>query len=167
MEMINMIVVPTSLIVIIIQLYLSYKIFKADHERRKKEATIEYINNVRQLWSKNRQDFDKKFGAHSHSLTDEDVSNINNDKELKETVRGLLGLLEHISVGMNTGVYDKNLLFRMSGKYLIDLFDRFKPYIKESQKENPYSYIEFEELVVDFQERKRLRPDPRDNMKYS
>ena len=117
------------------------------------------------MWSKNRQAFDKKFGV--HSLTNEDVSNINKDTELKETAKALLGLLEHISVGMNTGVYDKNLLFRMSGKYLIDLFDRFKPYIKESQKENPYSYIEFEELVVDFEERKRLRPDPRDNIKYS
>ena len=153
------------MIVIIIQLYLSYKVFKADHERRKKQSTIEYINDVRQLWSKNRKAFDEKFGV--HSLTNEDVNNINKDIGLTETVKALLGLLEHVAVGMNTGVYDKNLLFRMSGKYLIGLFERFKPYIKDYQKENPYSYIEFEELVVDFQERRRLRPDPRDNIKYS
>jgi len=154
-----------SLLIIMTQLYLAYRVFKADHERRKKQSTIEYINNVRQLWSLHKSKVDEKFGF--DALTDKDIQQINSDDELKNPIQALLGQLEHVAVGMNTGVYDKDLLYRMSGAFLMSNYNRFKLFIEEAQKGNPFTYIEFQELVFDFQERRRVKPDPRGNIQYS
>lgn len=72
-----------------------------------------------------------------------------------------------MSVGMNTGVFDKDLLYRMSSSYLIRIYRRLEPYVKHVQKNNSFAYIEFQEIISDFEERKRIKPDPRGNIRYS
>lgn len=72
-----------------------------------------------------------------------------------------------MAVGMNTDIYDKDLLFRMSGSSIISIFDRFNTYITKCQQQNPNLYIEFQDLVNDFKERKRMKPSENGNMRHS
>ena len=70
---------------------------------------------------------------------------------MKLILRSYLNRIEHIAVGTNTSVFDKDLLFRMSGYFLIAMWDRYSNYMKLVQKElGPKRYSEFEDLVTEF-----------------
>ena len=151
--------------ILIIQVGLALKSFKADHERRKKQATFEFIQKIRPAWIETKHSLEKRWGK--NPLTSKELAEIDNDFELLKKVRNLLGLLEHLSVGMNTEVFDKDLLFRMSGTQIINISIMFNSYIKKVQRSIPTAYIEFEELAKGFEERKRLRPESRGNIIHS
>lgn len=153
------------LVIIVLQLRLGLKTLKADHERRKKQATIEYINSIRQLWSENVKLLDEKYSV--NTLSEENLQEIESNPEIRDIIKDLLGKLEHMSVGMNTDVFDKDLLYRMSASYLIRIYRRLLPYISFVQKGNPFAYIEFQEIILDFENRKRVRPDPRGEIIHS
>jgi hypothetical protein len=144
---------------------LAAQALKADHERRKKQATIDYVKEIRVIWRETRVKLEKKYGT--ESLSKEALEEINSNIDTNAIVKNLLGSLEHMSVGMNTGVYDKDLLFRMSGQYLINMYHRMRPYIEERRKENPIAFIEFHELIHDFEERKRKKPSMVGNIEHS
>lgn len=95
------------------------------------------------------------------------VKEINENHEIKSEIRELLGTLEHVSVGMNTGVFDKDLWYRMSATFLITLYSRLRAYIKHVQKDNPSTYIEFEGIVKEFEARKAKKPESTGNIQYS
>lgn len=122
------------------QLYFIYKTYKADHERRKKQSTIEYLNLIRKLYRPLKEKIDK-------DIEEENVINIKdmNDVTMRRT-KNILSVLEHLCVGINTGVYDFEILNRMSGRYLIKLYERFAPYIELEQRKYSDTYIEFQHI---------------------
>ncbi|WP_437644005.1 DUF4760 domain-containing protein [Sorangium sp. So ce362] len=146
-------------------LLLAIKTLRADHERRKKQATIEYANDIRDLWQERRVAIEsgigRKIEANSKSLTEKEVETIKNSPELRDAVRELLARLEHLSVGINTCVFDKNLLYRMSGSYLIRVYAFMEPYITSVRPNSNFAYIELECMIKDFMDQKRANPDPR------
>ncbi len=164
-EVLSLILGILGAVVIIVQLSIAIRAMRADHERRQKQATIEHVRTIRPLYKHCRQVIDEKFGK--DVLSDGAVGEIDKDDELRENIKDMLALLEHTSVGMNTGVFDKDLWYRMSASYLIRIYHRLRPYIKYIQKSQPSAYIEFEEIVHEFEERKRRRPDSRGQIKYS
>ena len=108
---------------------------------------------------------EKEFGT--GQLTTENLIKIQQDIEIETKVLNLIGALEHMAIGMNTGVYDKDLLYRMSGSYLIMMYDRLKPYIEERQGKNKFAFIEYVDLVSNYKERKRIKPNELGTIKYS
>lgn len=133
------------------------KTMLADHDRRRKQATVDYMRSVRPIWSEGRRALNDNFG--NKAMTEEDIAKIDNDKDLQRLVREVLSWLEHLAVGANTEVFDKDLIYRMSASYLIRIYKRVALYVETTQKRNPYAYIEFQELMHDFIERRRKRPD--------
>lgn len=131
----------------------------ADHERRKMQATIEYMRSVRPIWSQLRRELNDHFG--NGTLQVESIDKIDKDKDLQRLVRELMGSMEHLSVGANYEVFDEDLIYRMSASYLIRIYKRMDLYIEKAQAKNPYAYIEFKDLIRKFDERRRLKPDPR------
>jgi len=155
-EIFSLIIGSVTACILIVQAGLALKSLKADHERRKKQATFEFVQRIRPAWLEARYALEERWGR--EPLTSKELEEIENDFHLMTTVRSLLGLLEHLSVGMNAGVFDKDLLYRMSGTQLINIHKRLRTYIDKIQKTHPTAYTEYQELVKDFEERKRIRP---------
>jgi len=131
----------------------------ADHERRKKQATMDYMTTVRPIWAESRRSLNDAFG--NRALTEDNLNEIDSSRELQRVVRELLSKLEHLAVGVNTGVLDPDIIYRMSGSYLIRIYRRVGLYLEKAQKKNPYAYVEFLEMIRNFEEQRRVRPDPR------
>ena len=155
-EIFSLIIGLVTACILIVQASLVLKSLKGDHERRKKQATFEFVQKIRPAWLEAKHALEERWGR--EPLTSKELEEIENDFRLMTTVRSLLGLLEHLSVGMNAGVFDKDLLYRMSGTQLINIHKRLRTYIDKIQQTHPTAYTEYQELVKDFEERKRIRP---------
>ena len=108
-----------------LQLRMANKSFRADHERRKKQATIEHIREIRPLYNRASQRLDATYGT--DLLSEAIVTKIvDDDQETREHLKQILTLLEYTAVGANIGVFDKDLWYRMSGTYLIRLYHRVR-----------------------------------------
>ena len=55
-------VASITAIILVVQAAIALKAIKADHERRKKQATIEFIQNVRPLWLESRHLIEGRWG---------------------------------------------------------------------------------------------------------
>ena len=134
-----------ALVVAIFSLLISWFFNLKDHERRRKQATIEYFEAM----TDRLFDIQAKF---NDKLTKQDVeiSNLENYPELLKDATAVLSAFERLSVGVNTNVFDFNILNRMAGSYLIFLYTRFSPYIEIIRKDasRQKSYIEFERLIM-------------------
>jgi hypothetical protein len=150
---------------VVIQIYIGVRAYKAEHERQKKQATIEYVKAIRPLYREAKLKVDKKFG--DKTLSEADVEELEKDFDTKESLKDLLSILEHAAVGMNAGVFDKDLWYRMSGSFLIRIYRRFYAYIKKAQQRQPSAYNEFLEIVIDFENRKKQKVDPSGNIRLS
>jgi hypothetical protein len=143
-ELITVLISVSGVIILIAQLFMLIKNLKADHERRKKQSTIEYMNKIRDIYRPIDTKLTQKHG--SKALNPEDI-----DEADMADMREFLSVLEHLSVGVNSYVYDILLVNRMSGTFLLDTLDKVKPYIKYSRKERSSKtlYEEFENMCKD------------------
>ena len=142
-----------ALLAIIVQIRIAIVTMKADHERRKKEATIEHFGHI---WRDIRHKLESRYGT--DPITKEDLDKIHENKQLNADIIQLLGALEHMAVGVNIGVYDREVLYRMSASSIINIYHRLKLFIDARQVKNPNIYIEFQELATEFADRKRVKP---------
>ncbi len=154
-----------GLVFVVGQLTIGIRSLKAAHERQKKQATIEYLHNIRPVYNQLWNNLQQKFG--DDVITEKMVAALVNEHEIRREIKELLSILEHASVGMNTGVFDKDLWYRMSANFLIRLYNRLRAYIKHAQTYNSYAYVEFEGIVKEFEARKATRPDGHGNIKFS
>ena len=81
---------------------------KADHDRRKKEATVAYVNSIREQYRTIRLRLDDKFGE-GNTINIDQI-----DKDAERNLIEILSLLEHLSAGVNTNVFDFDLIYLMS-----------------------------------------------------
>jgi hypothetical protein len=80
-----------------------------------------------------------------------DVSEYDDDDRF--TVRSYLSEIERICAGINSGVFDYEMLRKMMGAPLIRGNHRFRQYIDQQRENQRNVYIEFDEVA------KRLRTD--------
>jgi hypothetical protein len=144
------VIAAVSAAALLIQLRVAILAIKADHERRRKQATIEYVAVI---WRDTRLKLEAEYGF--DQLTQDQMSQIRADHKKEAEVRHHLGVLEHMATGLHTGVYDKDLLYRMAATFVIQTYRRLKPYIEHMQKDFPTAYIEFARLAEEFDKRKR------------
>lgn len=130
---------------------------KADHDRRKKEATIIHLNGIRGKYRPIADGLTKRFGP-NYVLNVDDLAD-----DTREDIKEILGLMEHLAAGVNTGVLDFELVHIMSGSFLEGMYRRCWPYIKDV-RDNARSdtlYIEFEHLVWCIKDQKHTKRDRR------
>lgn len=131
------------------------KSFKADHDRRRKQATFEYVGDrLREALTT----LDEKINF--KKLTKDDCIRIFKNTEDSAEIAKYLSVLEHISVGVNRNIYDKDVLYDMASTYIVDIYQKFAPYIKFLRKRLGKTgmnvsqlYTEFEELAAEFEEK--------------
>lgn len=153
-----------GLYLVVLQLRLQRKSNAKNNERKRKQATIEHVRYIRPAYSKLSKELERKFGT--ERLDQSLVKSIYNDPELAEIrddIQELLTLIEFTAVGVNTGVLDKDIWFRMSASYIVRLYDKFRLYIDYArhQRKNEFAYVEFEQVAKEFEDWKRTKPDPR------
>jgi hypothetical protein len=156
-DAISSILAGVGLLAVLVTLY-------ADHDRRKKQATIEYSNAIRDLWRTRRLSIENISGKHvdrDEVISDEDAKKLHEDATASNDVRELLARLEHLALGANTRVFDRTLLFRMSGTYFTRLYEYLHNYVQLSRKHTPAAYVEFEDLIKEFKNLQRRFDDPR------
>lgn len=132
---------------------------EADHDRRQKQATIEYTSNVRVAWVTARRKLREALGE--GKLTHDKVQQIMKQPEIDQQVRDLLGALEELAVGTNIEVFDREVIGMMCSSFLIDMYDDFEAYITASQREQPTYYVEFENLVRYLKDKRKPAPGPK------
>lgn len=135
----------------LISLFVSIKSYVQDHKRRKKQATIEFYDTICEKLYELNANTDPTLGGIAPT-----IENIANNIQLKADVTKILSTYERFSAGVNSGIFDLDLIDRMAGSYLIVLFSRFLPYIEEIRKDasRKSSYVEFEHLVMEIKKRR-------------
>jgi hypothetical protein len=154
-EIISLALSAVTLVALWWQLYLIYKTYKADHERRQKQSTIEYLNEIRKLYRPVEYKLNTAFGdkiINVDKISDEDRTNI----------REFLSIVEHLSTGINVGVFDLTLVNQMSGAYFVTMYEKFIPYIKEQRrmKNNNNLYCEFSQFHSGLESMRREHESP-------
>lgn len=129
------------LVVVVLQLWVSHRSFKSDHERRKKQATFEYVNAVSERFRTALNKFDEKHGANKVV----DISDY--DDEDRFIVKSYLNEIEYVCAGVNAGVFDLEILHKMMGTGLIGRHHRFQQYIDEKRRAKKTVFVEFSEVV--------------------
>lgn len=144
------VVTDVSMCISVILVWLTAK---ANNRRKRKEITIQYTDAHE---SKVTELLEKIKGVYQDDkiLLEE----VTNDKKLQEEVERYLFSMERLAVGINSGVFDINLLDRTMGQKTIEHYEALQPYIKYIRK-NDYQekYNEFEELVNKLREIRRRR----------
>ena len=115
--------VIVGVIFVAVQIRKQTKASHADHDRQKKQSTIEFYNSI----STESQSFLDKIGGRKL-----DLLSVNTDKMLRKSVVRYLSRLERLAIGIATDVYDFNVLNLMSGRYICKKFNQLKKYIDES-----------------------------------
>lgn len=132
-------------IVAIIQLWL-YRVDKKNEiERHKKESTIMYLNKMLPVLSNLDTEILVIF---PQEIINPDDTKLND--EINGKIKEFLKAMERLSVGINTGVYDLEVVGRIIGTGIVKSWDRLEKIIETKRMvlENPNLYIEYE-IVVD------------------
>lgn len=154
-ESLSLVLGVVTLAILWLQLFLIYRTYKADHERRKKQSTIEYLNEIRKLYRPIEYKLDKIFGdkvINIDEMSDEDKIN----------VREFLSIVEHLATGINVEVFDFELVNKMSGSYFVTMYDKFVPYIKNIRRimHNDSLYCEFSKFCNDIEKIRGKKESP-------
>lgn len=152
-----------AIVISIAALIFSVKQFFYEKDRNRKEATIhafdqiEGNSSVSLLFSLSKPDIDDLVKcANAHDKRIESKWNALNDA---------LPLIEHFAVGINSKIYDLEILNRMAGSKVISSFHTCASLLEHKRntqgKENNYS--EFEKMVCDLillrQKKNQFIPD--------
>ena len=128
--------------VLVVQAFLINKTLKADHERRRKQATLEYINAVSERYKSALNEFNKRHGE------DRFVDLSDYTEEDKFLVKSYLNEIENICTGVNCEVLDYYILKRMTAGNLKRNHSRFSQYIEAVQRNKPTTYTEYDAVVA-------------------
>lgn len=142
-----------ALLISCLSLFISLYYNKKDHERRRKQATIEYFEEMTSKLYDSQAKFNNKFNQ-----LDVDISELDTNIELLKNATEILAAFERLSVGVNTKIFDLDILDRMAGSYLMVMYTRFAPYIAKVRTDasRVNSYQEFENVVDCIKKKRRI-----------
>lgn len=140
MEDISLIISVVSAVISIVAIAVSVWIYFATVIHDRKEATLEAFNRLQSEVLDN-----------INLLTKSQISELsrNTHSEKYKEVSSYLARIEHFCVGINTHIYDLNIVKRMAGKYFIGLYDKCLPMIEKKRNINKTDkhYNEFQSTV--------------------
>lgn len=130
----------------IYQIFLTRKIAKADLERREKESTIVFTDEIITRVDAINRDIHDVFNDDTINSSDKRYSDNN---EIQESIKQYLKLMERLSVGINSGVYNIDVFSRICGRKIVKSYDRLSTIIREKRTKqgNALLYVEFEHMA--------------------
>lgn len=145
---ISLIIIFSSGVVIITCLLLfTLCSFSAEHERRRKQATIEHLSAIRGDVTNGLEQLQAILGR--NKVKNDDMSD-----DDKKFVRVYLDTLEQLAVCVNMSLLDLELVTRYCRNHLLQAQEYSQSYIEHARFNflQPTAYIEFEELCVRMKE---------------
>jgi len=134
--------------------------FIADHERRKKQATIEFYHLIEREFVDALDIIEKKF-PQNEVINERDIKH---NAPLLNAITMYLSYMEDLAVGINTKVYDIHVFDRLAGACTIDWFDKLRVVIAHFRHEfdsrgqhKPYLYGDFEKMVLNLKKERNKR----------
>ena len=143
-----------GVIFVVVQIRQQTRISRADHDRQKKQSTIEFYNII----AVESEPFYRKMAEKTEmTLTWETV---NSDESLSRDIVRYLSRLERLAVGIASDVYDFRTLCYMSARFISAKYERLEGYITEAriEKNAPQYCEELERLAKRFE--KYLKDNP-------
>jgi len=140
-----------GIFLVFIQIRQQTKIARADHDRQKKQSTVEFFNAIA-----------TEGKPYLDAIPDIplDREAVLSDKALHTNVKEYLARMERLSLGIATEVYDFKVLSLLAGRRLISHYKRFQIYIEEMRihRGHPMLYMEFELLAKKLEKYKQKHP---------
>lgn len=161
-QMVANVIAIIGLIIAIVQLGINMRNANLDFKRRKMEATMlftyEILSELDKLSPilKNRRPLSyKEYKEESRKIVKDNEEKSEN-KLLQESILQHLKLMERISVGLNTDIYDIDIFRRICGRRTCEQWYKFRPLVYEMRKNESRDnlYSEYEKLVVELERRK-------------
>jgi hypothetical protein len=114
-------------------------VFQVIHNRR--ESTLNAFNDLQE------QSLDKLYKYTPKQI--EEIAQHFRSEEYKD-ISVLLARIEHFCVGVNLKIYDKNVVRRLGGSYIISTYNKMVPMIEVKRKMFPTDkhYDEYEKLAT-------------------
>lgn len=137
---------------------LQSKSLIADHERRKKQSTLEFYSNIYPYLSEFRAKITDVFD--NGYITPDDIRYKQNT-DIQRMIYEYLVIIERFAVGINSGIYDINVFAKMSGKVVSDMYKKLSPIIEDMRivQNYPEMFCDFEKMSKDVEEvRKKMYP---------
>lgn len=137
---------------------LQSKSLMADHERRKKQSTLEFYSDIYPYLSEFRTKITDIFG--NGYVTPDDVR-YTQDKDIQRMIYEYLVIIERFAVGINSGIYDINVFAKTSGKVVSDMYKKLSPIIENMRitQNYPEMFNDFEKMSKDVLEaREKMYP---------
>lgn len=125
---------------------LGVYIYMVNSRKERIKSTLEY-------WGRFHQDlmpyiikFNNKYSGKLH---DNEVREIVNLSDIKETLHHILNKYEQLAIGVDLKAYEINALNSLSGQELINSYHRYEAYIfyRRTHKGNPEIWFQYESLV--------------------
>ena len=151
-----------GLILIIHRINLTKKVFVADHLRRKKESTLTAYNAIRDSYREINDELCSKLNVVKNTPTpiSKDVlMRINNEDSHRVKVTTLLGYIQRFAVGVQHDIYDKDVLWDLSGSSFITVFERYRPYLIHIREKNKMFCMESDIFIESLKERSNIEKE--------
>ncbi len=127
---------------------------RLDHNRRRKQATIDHwTNDTRVRYLALRDLVEDRRPKGSPAVSDDELVELatgdDADADMQHAVRDYLNSIEWLAVGVNTDVFDKTIVQRLAARRLVDTWDGFDGYIhaRRDELQQESLYEEFETLA--------------------
>lgn len=105
---------------------LQAKNILADHERRKKQSTLEFYSELYPHLSELRTKITDIFSDEYINPCD---TRFEGNQDIQKVIYEYLVIVERFSVGINSGIYDVDVFARTSGKTVSDMYKKLSPVI--------------------------------------
>jgi hypothetical protein len=124
------------------------EIARENHDRKKKQSTIEFYNTISLESERFSDNIGGKFWD-TKSILSNEVSN--------KSVSRYLSRLERLAIGVKSDIYDFETIYIMSGDYLIKRYEELKEYIEYTREARILKnhYREFELMVKRLENRRK------------
>ena len=155
------IAIIVGVVIALNQLKLSRKIAEKDLERRKKEATISFTHDIITQSNEMKKIITQAFEEDTINILDERYVN---NREVQNCVTRYLNLMERLSVGINTGVYDFYIFNRICGTQTLRTWNQLKNVVEERRRKyGQHAYIDFESVALKIAEIKNEQNSSKNN----
>lgn len=130
----------------------------ADHDRRKKQSTLEFYTDIYPYLSEFRTKITDVF---DNGYVTPDDARYNQNPDIQKMIYEYLVIIERFAVGVNSGIYDINVFAKTSGKTVSDMYKKLSPVIDEMRVtyKYPEMFNDFEKMCKDVEKvREKMYP---------
>lgn len=155
-EQASQIATVVGVLLVVPQIFIAVWSVVRNNRRERIKSTLNYYEDINQKIKIQKKAIKEK---HGEKISRERAISIHDENEDISAINNVLNLYERLSLGVNMGIYDLKTINRISGKLLIDNYERFQEYIlyRRELKKAPNAWKEFETLIEKLRKMRKER----------